>query len=125
MTRPDAAVTLGSTAGVVALAGVVQAALGGSHLVAAGVAGGLMLAASAVSLTLGRLILRTGGKSGPVVAYAVAVGVRGLFGLGGGAVVHTAKVVPGPEAVFWGWLLAAYLTALAVETALQVRRSRA
>ena len=106
-----------SLSALVAVAAGVEAASGGEHLRAALTGCGLAALAGVVTLVGDRPLTR---RVGPVVAYGVAVGVRGLVGLGGGLLL--ASTFPGPDGVFWGWVLAAYLVGLVVETVLLTRR---
>lgn len=112
-------VLLLGTLTLLAVAAGVGAVAGGEHFRAAIAGCGLAVVAGLFTLVGDRPLAR---RVGPVVAYGVAAGVRGLFGLGGGLVL--AARFPGPDAVFWGWVLAAYLVGLVLETAVLTRSGR-
>lgn len=94
--------------------------LGGSaHWGFAAIAFGLCVPPGLVGLVLGDYVIRTS-PLGRLLAVLVGSFVRLVVGFGGGMVVF---LVAGPDGradriAFWLWVLFAYLTTLATETAL-------
>ena len=108
-----------ASAGLLAAAGGVQYLWGGGHLAAAGGAVGLAGGVGSLVLAADAWWTRV---AGPVGAYAAGVAARtgGVFG-GGLVLVFGLGAYPAPAFEFWGWLLAAYVVTLAIETLLLAR----
>lgn len=111
--------------GVAAVVPVSQV-LGPQHWTLAGIAFGLTVPPSLVTLSLSQYLIRTS-PLGLVLAVFVGTFVRLVVGYGGGVIVFfvVSLEARADKAAYWLWLLFAYLTTLATDTALLARAKSA